>query len=76
MSVVEEADRLACRLDADESRLRRPFESHCVGAAYPLIHVSIEVQEDLAVDSFVRGTTEAIASRRLTEFLTNYFDVE
>jgi len=28
------------------------------------------------VDSFVRGTTEAIASRRLTEFLTNYFDVE
>jgi 1-acyl-sn-glycerol-3-phosphate acyltransferase len=39
-------------------------------------HVSIEVREDLAVDSFVRGTTEAIASRRLTEYLTNYFDVE
>jgi hypothetical protein len=39
-------------------------------------HVSIEVQDDLPVESFVRGTTEAIASRRLTEFLTAYFDGE
>jgi 1-acyl-sn-glycerol-3-phosphate acyltransferase len=36
-------------------------------------HVSIEVREDLPVDSFVQGTTEAIASRRLTEFLSAYF---
>jgi 1-acyl-sn-glycerol-3-phosphate acyltransferase len=39
-------------------------------------HVSIEVQDDLPVESFVRGTTEAIASRRLTEFLTAFFDGE
>lgn len=36
-------------------------------------HVAIEVQDDLPVASFLSGTSEAIASRRLTEFLTAYF---
>jgi 1-acyl-sn-glycerol-3-phosphate acyltransferase len=39
-------------------------------------HVAIEVREDLPVASFMRGTTEAIASRRLTEFLSTYFTGE
>jgi 1-acyl-sn-glycerol-3-phosphate acyltransferase len=36
-------------------------------------HVVIEVREDLPVASFLGGTTEAIASRRLTDYLTTYF---
>ena len=36
-------------------------------------HVSIEVGDDLPMASFIDGTTEAIASRRLTEYLTTYF---
>ena len=36
-------------------------------------HVAIEVQDDLPVAPFISGTSEAIASRRLTEFLTAYF---
>ncbi len=36
-------------------------------------HVVIEVKGDLATASFMLGTTEAIASRRLTEWLSTYF---
>lgn len=36
-------------------------------------HVLIEVREDLPVASFLGGESEAIASRRLTEYLTTYF---
>jgi 1-acyl-sn-glycerol-3-phosphate acyltransferase len=36
-------------------------------------HVVIEVCEDLPVAPFLRGNTEAIASRRLTEHLTAFF---
>jgi 1-acyl-sn-glycerol-3-phosphate acyltransferase len=36
-------------------------------------HVAIEVQDDLPVAPFISGTSEAIASRRLTEYLTAFF---
>jgi 1-acyl-sn-glycerol-3-phosphate acyltransferase len=39
-------------------------------------HVTIEIGEDIPVASFLEGTTAAIASRRLTAFLTAYFSRE
>jgi 1-acyl-sn-glycerol-3-phosphate acyltransferase len=39
-------------------------------------HVTIEIGEDIPVASFLDGTTAAIASRRLTAFLTAYFSRE
>lgn len=39
-------------------------------------HISIEVREDLAVAPFLVGTTEALAARKLTHHLTDFFDRE
>lgn len=39
-------------------------------------HIAIEVGDDLPVAPFIAGTTEAIASRRLTDRLGAYFNVE
>lgn len=39
-------------------------------------HVSIDVGEDLPIAPFLAGTNEAMASRRLTEYLTTYFAEE
>lgn len=39
-------------------------------------HMSLEIRDDLPVTPYLAGTSEAIAARKLTEFLTDYFDLE
>jgi 1-acyl-sn-glycerol-3-phosphate acyltransferase len=39
-------------------------------------HVSLDVGDDLAVAPFLDGATEAMAARRLTDYLTGYFELE
>jgi hypothetical protein len=38
--------------------------------------VSLDVGDDLAVAPFLDGATEAMAARRLTDYLTGYFELE
>lgn len=39
-------------------------------------HMSLEIRDDLPVTPYLAGTSEALAARKLTEFLTDYFDLE
>lgn len=39
-------------------------------------HMSLEIRDDLPVAPFLVGTSEALAARKLTETLTDYFDLE
>lgn len=39
-------------------------------------HMSLEIRDDLPVTPYLVGTSEALAARKLTEFLTDYFDLE
>lgn len=39
-------------------------------------HILVEVGEDLAVAPFLAGTTKALAARKLTQHLTDFFDRE
>jgi 1-acyl-sn-glycerol-3-phosphate acyltransferase len=37
------------------------------------VRFSLEVQDDVAVEPFIHGSSDVMAARRLTEFLQNYF---
>jgi 1-acyl-sn-glycerol-3-phosphate acyltransferase len=37
------------------------------------VHFTLDVQDDLAVDTLTAGASDVIAARRLTDFLQNYF---
>ncbi len=39
-------------------------------------HMLIEVRDDLQVEPFLAGSTEPLAARKLTDYLTDYFDLE